>query len=164
LAITRFKSLSIYYKFTAWLICLTNFLRGMFSSFVSVGKSYPSGQYKSTRWLCHCQGMSREQQDASRGLCQPCHERQTRILLEHIRKEPHKSVTRDIEVSPMPAGHLSRSNDLGHSRETGHPYFTRINFAIEPPTPAMARGRVSLRGWQECLFGRHSRCPTPFSC
>ena len=36
-----------------------------------------------------------------------------------------------------------------------------INFAIEPLTPAMVGGQASLGGWQECLFGRHSLCPTP---
>ena len=43
LAIMKFKSLSIYYKFTAWLIYLTKFLHGMFSSSISVDKSCPSG-------------------------------------------------------------------------------------------------------------------------
>ena len=42
--------------------------------------------------------------------------------------------------------------------------FSLINVAIEPSTLAMARGQASLRGWQECLFGRHSRSLTPFSC
>ena len=39
--------------------------------------------------------------------------------------------------------------------------FFLINFAIEPPTPATARGRASLGGWQEYLFARNSLCPTP---
>ena len=38
--------------------------------------------------------------------------------------------------------------------------FSLINFAIEPPTLATARGRASLEGQQECLFSRHSLCPT----
>ena len=41
LAIMRFKSLSIYYKFTAGLICLTKFLDGVFSSSISIGKPSP---------------------------------------------------------------------------------------------------------------------------
>ena len=40
MAITKFKSLSIYYKFTAWLIYLTNFLGEMISSSISTGKPY----------------------------------------------------------------------------------------------------------------------------
>ena len=39
--------------------------------------------------------------------------------------------------------------------------FSLINFAIEPPTPATARGWASLGGYQEYLFARHSLCFTP---
>ena len=38
----KFKSLSTYYKFAAWLIYLTNFL-GAIPSSISAGKSYARG-------------------------------------------------------------------------------------------------------------------------
>ena len=51
LVIMKFKSLSIYYKFATWLICLTNLLSGMISSSISIGKSYASGSPKLIGWL-----------------------------------------------------------------------------------------------------------------
>ena len=61
LAITKFKSLSIYYKFVACLICLTNFLGRMISSSISAGKSCASGSDKLIGRLGHCREMGKEQ-------------------------------------------------------------------------------------------------------
>ena len=61
LAITKSKSLSIYYKFIVWLIYLTKFLRMMFSSSISAGKSCASGSHKSIGQLGRYQEMGKEQ-------------------------------------------------------------------------------------------------------
>ena len=57
----KFESLSTYYKFAAWLICLTKFLGGMISSSISTGKPYVSGSHKSIGRLGRCREMGKEQ-------------------------------------------------------------------------------------------------------
>ena len=58
MAITKSKSLSIYYKFVAWLICLTEFLGRMFSPPISVGNTSRSDGLAATERQVDSSGMS----------------------------------------------------------------------------------------------------------